>query len=185
MEIQDAYKDIATKAGTDPETVKDVIQYVFKFTSDVMKDQNDQHDILFNGLFKFKLKPRFKKNKMKLLVTSYKTAQPIVFDPETMDAAIYPYAREAINGIFLAKEEMKLRNTKRDGSVQEIDVKPGDILIKFYENTFPNNWIVVNSKEWKENIEAYDKKQEEALKENLTECCGCCDCDQSCIPNHA
>lgn len=185
MEIQDAYKDIAIKAGTDPETVKDVIQYVFKFTSDVMKDQNDQHDILFNGLFKFKLKPRFKKNKMKLLVTSYKTTQPIVFDPETMNTEICPCEREAIDRIFLVKEEMKFRNTKRDGSVQEVDVKPGDILIKFYENAFLNNWIVVNSKEWRENLEAYNKRQEEALKENLTECCGCCDCDQSCIPNHA
>lgn len=72
---------------------------------------------------------------------------------------------------------MKLKNTKRDGSVQEIDVKPGDILIKFYENTFPNNWIVVNSNEWKENIETYNKKQEEALKEDAIKCCGCCDCD--------
>lgn len=182
MEIQDAYKDIAIKAGTDPETVKDVIQYAFKFTSDVMKDQNDQHDILFNGLFKFKLKPRFKKNKMKLLITSYKTAQPIVFDPETMDTAIYSGAREAIDRVFLVKEEMKFRNTKQDGSVQEIDVKPGDILIKFYESVFPNNWIVVNSNEWKENIETYNKKQEDALKKCNE--CECCDCDQSCIPNH-
>lgn len=83
-----------------------------------------------------------------------------MFDPETMDAAIYSREREAVNGIFLVKEEMKLRNTKRDGSVQEIDVKPGDILIKFYENTFPNNWIVVSSNEWKENLEFYNKQQE-------------------------
>lgn len=108
-----------------------------------------------------------------------------MFDPETMNTEICPCEREAIDRIFLVKEEMKFRNTKRDGSVQEVDVKPGDILIKFYENAFLNNWIVVNSKEWRENLEAYNKRQEEALKENLTECCGCCDCDQSCIPNHA
>lgn len=105
-----------------------------------------------------------------------------MFDPETMDTAIYSGAREAIDRVFLVKEEMKFRNTKQDGSVQEIDVKPGDILIKFYESVFPNNWIVVNSNEWKENIETYNKKQEDALKKCNE--CECCDCDQSCIPNH-
>lgn len=103
-----------------------------------------------------------------------------MFDPETMDTAIYSSARGAIDRVFLVKEEMKFRNTNQDGSVQEIDVKPGDILIKFYESVFPNNWIVVNSNEWKENIETYNKKQEEALKKGNE--CECCDCDLSCTP---
>lgn len=30
-----------------------------------MKDETDLHDILFNGLFRFKLKGRFKDNKTK------------------------------------------------------------------------------------------------------------------------
>lgn len=43
--------------------VKEVLQYVFKFTIDVMQDDTDTRDILFHKLFKFKLKPRFKENK--------------------------------------------------------------------------------------------------------------------------
>lgn len=62
MEIQDTYKQISRKTGVDQDTVKDVAQYVFQFTADVMKDPNDFHDILFNKLFKFKLKSKFKQH---------------------------------------------------------------------------------------------------------------------------
>ena len=39
--------------------------YEFRFTTDVMKDPEDYHDILFNKLFRFTLKPRFKVDKTK------------------------------------------------------------------------------------------------------------------------
>ena len=37
----------------------------FLFTIDVMKDEEDYHDVLFNELFRFTLKPRFKEDKTK------------------------------------------------------------------------------------------------------------------------
>lgn len=64
MDIEDLCKQIAKQTGEDYNTVKQVVSYVFNFTANVMKDQNDQHDIMFNKLFKFKLKNRFKNEKV-------------------------------------------------------------------------------------------------------------------------
>lgn len=60
MDIDDLCKQITKRTGKDPELVKQVVSWVFRYTADVMKDKNDQRDILFNKLFKFKLKNRFK-----------------------------------------------------------------------------------------------------------------------------
>lgn len=60
MDIDDLCKQITKRTGKDPELVKQIVSWVFKYTADVMKDKSDQRDILFNKLFKFKLKNRFK-----------------------------------------------------------------------------------------------------------------------------
>lgn len=54
---------VAKELREDRELVRNIAMYQFKFTIDVMKDEEDTHDILFNKLFKFKLKRRFKENK--------------------------------------------------------------------------------------------------------------------------
>lgn len=60
MDIDDLCKQITKRTGKDPELVKQIVSWVFRYTADVMKDKNNQRDILFNKLFKFKLKNRFK-----------------------------------------------------------------------------------------------------------------------------
>lgn len=55
--------NVAKQLGEDRELIKNIAMYQFAFTMDVMKDEEDAHDILFNKLFKFKLKRRFKENK--------------------------------------------------------------------------------------------------------------------------
>lgn len=65
MDIEKACKKIANDLGVDQQLVHQIVMYEFKFTTDVMKDPNDYRDILFNKLFKFKLKGRFKDNKTK------------------------------------------------------------------------------------------------------------------------
>ena len=65
MDLDKTCKKIAKETGVDFDTVKKIVQYEFYFTTQVMKDETDTHDILFNKLFKFKLKPRFKENKQK------------------------------------------------------------------------------------------------------------------------
>lgn len=58
-------KEVSIRTGIDREVVEDVCKFSFLFTTDVMKDEQDIHDILFNKLFKFKLKTRYKQDKTK------------------------------------------------------------------------------------------------------------------------
>lgn len=63
MTIDKICKDISKQTGEDVETVKSIVMHQFKFIAEVMKDEEDTHDILIHNLFKFQLKNRFKQNK--------------------------------------------------------------------------------------------------------------------------
>ena len=63
--IDDVIKEVAKRTGEDVELVNNVCKHVFRFTIDVMKDEQDYHEVLFAKLFKFKLKGRFKDDKTK------------------------------------------------------------------------------------------------------------------------
>lgn len=65
IDIDKVSKEISKRTQIDQEIVEQICKHVFRFTIDVMKDTTDYHDILFNELFKFKLKGRFKNNKTK------------------------------------------------------------------------------------------------------------------------
>lgn len=65
VEIQQIAKQISKDTGIDKQLVESVCKFPFLFTVDVMKDENDYHSILFNKLFKFKLKHRFETDKTK------------------------------------------------------------------------------------------------------------------------
>ena len=65
VEIQQIAKQISKDTGIDKQLVESVCKFPFLFTVDVMKDENDYHSILFNKLFKFKLKRRFETDKTK------------------------------------------------------------------------------------------------------------------------
>lgn len=58
-------KEVSKRTGVDIDTVDQICKHVFRFTIDVMKDENDYHEVLFSKLFKFKLKGRFKEDKTK------------------------------------------------------------------------------------------------------------------------
>lgn len=62
-DIQSISKEVAKRTKLDRELVETICKFPFLFAVDVMKDEEDTHDILFNRLFKFKLKTRFKNNK--------------------------------------------------------------------------------------------------------------------------
>lgn len=61
--IEDVIKEVSKQTDIDIETVNVICRHPFLYTVEIMKDENDLHEILFNKLFKFKLKPRFKNNK--------------------------------------------------------------------------------------------------------------------------
>lgn len=63
IDIEQVIKEVAEKTNIDREIVSQVCKHVFNQTVDIMKDDVDTKDILFNQLFKFKLKRRFKENK--------------------------------------------------------------------------------------------------------------------------
>lgn len=63
IELDQVIKEVSKKTQIDIQTVSEICKHAFKYTVDVIKDEDDCHDILFNGLFKFKLKNRFKDNK--------------------------------------------------------------------------------------------------------------------------
>lgn len=60
MTLNNICKTISQELGLEFETVRDIVLYEFKFTKNVMQDPNEHRDILFNKLFKFKLKTKFK-----------------------------------------------------------------------------------------------------------------------------
>jgi hypothetical protein len=63
IDIDDVVKEVSKNTGIDKETVEVVCKHAFLQTVEAMKDDTDIRDILFNQLFKFKLKKRFKENK--------------------------------------------------------------------------------------------------------------------------
>lgn len=63
LDITDVIKETSKRTNIDKEIVSDVCKHVFKYTVDTMKDEDNVLDILFNNLFKFKLKTRYKNNK--------------------------------------------------------------------------------------------------------------------------
>lgn len=63
IDIDDVIKEVSKNTGVDKELVAAICKHPFNYTVQIMKDAGDTRDILFNQLFKFKLKRRFKENK--------------------------------------------------------------------------------------------------------------------------
>lgn len=63
IDINTVIREVAKNTDVDREIVEAVCKHVFEYTVEIMKDDIDTRDILFNKLFKFKLKRRFKEDK--------------------------------------------------------------------------------------------------------------------------
>ena len=63
IDLDQVIKQVAKRLNEDKEIVNAVCKHVFKDTVETMKSEDDCRDILFNQLFKFKLKRRYKENK--------------------------------------------------------------------------------------------------------------------------
>lgn len=61
--FEEIIKLISSNIKIDYNTVNEVVKFHFKQVKNIMKDEDDIRDILFNNLFKFKLKTRYKNNK--------------------------------------------------------------------------------------------------------------------------
>lgn len=63
IDIEQIIKEVSKNTNLDKEIVAVVCKHVFQQTVEMMKDDTDTKDIMFNQLFKFKLKRRYKENK--------------------------------------------------------------------------------------------------------------------------
>lgn len=63
IDIDQVIKEVSLNTGVDKDTVAVICRHPFLYTMEKMKDDHTTDDILFNRLFKFKLKRRYKENK--------------------------------------------------------------------------------------------------------------------------
>ena len=63
MTVRDLIKETVKLTKQDERLVQNIILNQFGILIKIMKDDTDVRDILFNKLFKFKLKRRFRENK--------------------------------------------------------------------------------------------------------------------------
>ena len=63
IDIEHVIKEVSKQTGVDKELVEVICKHPFLQTVEIMKDGDNVQDILFNQLFKFKLKRRYKENK--------------------------------------------------------------------------------------------------------------------------
>lgn len=62
--LDDVIKEVSKNLNLDKDLVAEVCKHPFRETVNIMKS-DDISDILFNELFKFKLKRRYKENKQR------------------------------------------------------------------------------------------------------------------------
>ncbi len=65
IDINQVINEVSKRTGIDKELVDIVCKHPFLYTVSTMKNDEDTKDILFNQLFKFKLKRRFKEDKIR------------------------------------------------------------------------------------------------------------------------
>lgn len=63
IDIEEVIKEVSKRTNVDKDLVSMICKHPFLQTVEIMKDDDDVQDILFNQLFKFKLKRRYKENK--------------------------------------------------------------------------------------------------------------------------
>lgn len=63
INIDQVIKEVSERTGVDKDVVAVICKHPFLQTIEIMKSDYDIKDILFNQLFKFKLKRRYKENK--------------------------------------------------------------------------------------------------------------------------
>lgn len=98
-------------------------------------------------------------------------------DHETNEIGSVSSAREAIQRIYVAPEPMHVIYQSGNRK-EEANVETNDVIVTFYTDEFDKRMIVVKSEEWAKNIEAYNKRMEEANLKNAKSCCeGPCDCE--------
>lgn len=111
----------------------------------------------------------------------------MVVDTETNEITNLDSCREAISRIYMLDEDIDIIVKKNNGECITLKGSTGDLLIIFYEGLFDNPAVLINSKEWRDNIEGYNRKIQKEKEEwaakkagnselvGETPCCDCCE----------
>ena len=112
--------------------------------------------------------------------TLYLTNSGRILINENGEAKSFDCAREAIKDIFRIEEDMNIVYSMGEKKV-ELTAKAGDVVVTFYEGTFPNPVIVVSNDMWRENLKAYEDEQQRIKEEWAKKSAAKCeDCENTC-----
>lgn len=101
----------------------------------------------------------------------------IVIDTESDEATRINNQYTSINCCYVAPEDCTVNFTDSKGQ-KTFDVKKGQIILTFYKDQLPNQIVILDSKEFFENIDFMvkeDQKKKEEWAKRDAEACGNCD----------
>lgn len=155
--IDNVITKVSEDLNIDREQVDLVCKSVFQNTKNIMQTDNTK-DILFNELFKFKLKNKFKPMK-KIYYTNRSNCtyfgEAILCENVVGDIDTLPNESHGIDTIRVAPDDVEIVY-KTNGAEKRITAEKGDLIIAFYDQKHIKNRIVtVKSKEWLENIQSW------------------------------
>lgn len=104
----------------------------------------------------------------------------IVIDTDNDNAKIVDDNYTSINSCYIASEDCKIKFTdSKTNGWTEYDVKEGQIVLTFYSKEMPNQLVILDSKEFLENLNGYrdamQKEKEEWASKKCCDCCGNCE----------
>ena len=88
----------------------------------------------------------------------------MVVDKETNEIGSLDSCREAISRIYMIEEDMDVVVKNGDKSIT-LKAEADDLLVVFYESSFENPAVLIKSKEWRDNIDGYNKKIQKEKEE--------------------
>lgn len=108
----------------------------------------------------------------------------IVIDTDNEDAKIVDDNYTSINSCYIASEDCKIKFTdSKTKGWTEYEVKKGQIVLTFYSKEMPNQLVILDSKEFLENLNGYREAMQKEKEEWASKkCCG--DCCESCKPEN-
>lgn len=119
-------------------------------------------------------------NSTKYLIITDDSYCSVVLDDKSKDVSKKMPTSSYINSMYIIDDEYTVKYVSRTGKVFTKNVKPGDILIKLYEEAYTTDdleispIIVVNCDEWVDTIKKYTSyAKEKQLK-------SCCEADCNC-----
>lgn len=106
--------------------------------------------------------------------TMFFTTEGSVMLDENNNPISFSSDRESISRIYKLDQDCRIVYMKDDTRI-ELEGKAGQILVMFYANEFKNRVVLVDSKEWCENIDGerervQKQKEEWAKKHAETDC---------------